>query len=87
MQYSEDDSPVNSDKLAVPFLQQLILLCTHADNPNAGGIAGNIGINNYHMANPLICSQVSHLHLDDPVCLIAFVPISSVAALHVSKFE
>ncbi|KAL0032270.1 hypothetical protein WJX79_001899 [Trebouxia sp. C0005] len=28
------------------------------ENPKAGGIAGNIGINNYHMGNPLICSQV-----------------------------
>lgn len=38
----------------------------HADNPKAGGIAGNIGITNYHMANPLICSQVtSALHVSN----------------------
>ncbi|KAL3132639.1 hypothetical protein ABBQ32_009164 [Trebouxia sp. C0010 RCD-2024] len=35
------------------------MITTLEDNPNAGGIAGNIGINNYHMANPLICSQLN----------------------------
>ena len=41
------------------LLQPIELLRVHTDNPKAGGIAGNIGITNYHMANPLICSQVS----------------------------
>lgn len=47
---------------SAPFadaVQLTAVLPVNADNPKAGGIAGNIGINNYHMANPLICSQVS----------------------------
>ena len=44
------------------------------ENPKAGGIAGNIGINNYHMGNPLICSQVS------AVCLCALIIYICIAA-------
>ena len=49
-------------------------MCVCADNPKAGGIAGNIGINNYDMANPLICSQVSDhsLHHVDCACCLLF---------------
>ncbi|DBA93648.1 TPA: hypothetical protein ACH3X3_013723 [Trebouxia sp. C0006] len=35
------------------------MITTMEENLKAGGIAGNIGINNYHMGNPLICSQLN----------------------------
>ncbi len=53
---------------------QLTVLFALVENPKAGGIAGNIGINNYHMGNPLICSQVS------AVCLCALIIYVFIAA-------
>lgn len=48
-------------------MQLISVLFVLVENLKAGGIAGNIGINNYHMGNPLICSQVS------AVCLCAHI--------------
>jgi len=55
-------------------VQLISVLFVLVENLKAGGIAGNIGINNYHMGNPLICSQVS------AVCLCALIFYSFIAA-------
>ena len=55
-------------------MQLTSVLFVLVENLKAGGIAGNIGINNYHMGNPLICSQVS------AVCLCALIIYIFIAA-------
>ncbi len=56
------------------------MLFVLVENPKAGGIAGNIGINNYHMGNPLICSQVS------AVCLSALIIYILTASILIHAF-